>query len=117
MKKHFTLSHDLEGPDHWFSCDPEELKEWVKDIHKSYEMMGSPYLKPTFIEQKMSKIARRSITAIKKIPVGEILKKTNIGARRPGGGLPIQMIDKLIGLRAVREIPFGKIISLKDLNK
>ena len=26
FEKHFTLSHNLPGPDHWFSADPNELK-------------------------------------------------------------------------------------------
>ena len=29
FEKHFTLSHDLKGPDHWFSAEPNELKNWA----------------------------------------------------------------------------------------
>ena len=28
IEKHFTLDRDMSGPDHWFSANPTQLKEW-----------------------------------------------------------------------------------------
>ena len=35
FEKHFTLDNNLAGPDHWFSENPESLKDWVESIHQS----------------------------------------------------------------------------------
>ena len=45
IEKHFTLSHDLDGPDHWFSADPNQMKELVKDIRITERSLGSSIVK------------------------------------------------------------------------
>mgnify|MGYP003721275417 CR=1 FL=1 len=37
FEKHFTLSKEFPGPDHWFSADPNQMKELVKDIRTNIE--------------------------------------------------------------------------------
>ena len=29
FEKHFTLRNNLSGPDHWFSLNPKQLRNWV----------------------------------------------------------------------------------------
>ena len=41
IEKHYTLDKKLEGPDHWFSMDPSDLKELVVDIRKTEASLGS----------------------------------------------------------------------------
>lgn len=41
FEKHFTLDHNLPGPDHWFSEEPEALKKWVSDVRTAYQMLGT----------------------------------------------------------------------------
>ena len=40
IEKHFTLSHDLEGPDHRFSSTPEEFISYVDSIRKIEIALG-----------------------------------------------------------------------------
>lgn len=115
FEKHFTLNHDLPGPDHWFSEDIVGLKEWTYAINKSFTMMGSPQIQPTKKEEKMKTLARRSIMAIKEIKMGEILSTKNIGLRRPGNGLSPNFMDKILGLKATRNIKIGTLIVLGDV--
>src|SRR2546421_5507303 len=114
FEKHFTLDHDLPGPDHWFSEDPAGLTHWVRTIREAVTMLGSPLVEPTTAELGMRVLARRSIVALRDIEPGEPLDETSIGLRRPGGGLPPAMFDKMLGLIACRAIKRGQKIALKD---
>jgi len=116
FEKHFTLDHDLPGPDHWFSDDIDELRGWINQIRKADMMMGSPFVMPTLAEKDMRIVARRSIVALKNINVGDTLDDSNIGLRRPGDGLPPAMISQLYGLKATNHINSGNRLSLKDIN-
>ena len=51
IEKHFTLDHDLPGPDHWFSSTPDEMSALVALGARSTEQrMGSGDLQPATIE-------------------------------------------------------------------
>lgn len=114
FEKHFTLDHNLPGPDHWFSEDVLSLKTWINSIRMAYLMMGSNIVQPTVKEQEMKNIARRSIVALEDIEKGDKLNNKNIGLRRPGNGLPSSMIEKIYGLTAIQKIQKGKLIKFGD---
>jgi len=115
FEKHFTLDHDSAGPDHWFSEEPDGLAEWIATIHNASILMGSPFVRPTKAELEMRKLARRSIVALQEISNGDELNSENVGLRRPGGGLPPDMIGKIIGKMATRDIRKGELIGLGDM--
>lgn len=114
FEKHFTLNHNMPGPDHWFSEDPKGLKEWVSAIKSSFSMLGSSIVKPSKKEIEMRYISRRSIIALQDIKEGEKFNKNNLGLRRPGTGLPPSMIEQIYGLKSVRKIKKGEIIKVGD---
>ncbi len=115
FEKHFTLGKDMAGPDHWFSEDPVGLAEWIDYIRVADVLMGSPVVRPTIAEQEMRLIARRSVVALKDITAGEKLTTKNTGLRRPGGGLPPDMIRDVMELTAARDIKKGERLSLGDM--
>jgi N,N'-diacetyllegionaminate synthase len=78
-------------------------------------LLGQPYLRPTKAEQEMRLVARRSVVALRNIARGEALEQTNIGLRRPGGGLPPDMIARVLGLLATRDIKRGERLTLGDM--
>tara|TARA_B110000263_G_scaffold233864_1_gene231094 strand:- start:912 stop:1967 length:1056 start_codon:yes stop_codon:yes gene_type:complete len=114
FEKHFTLDHNMPGPDHWFSEDPKGLKEFVSTIKNAFLMLGSSLLKPSEKEILMRDIARRSIVALQDIKQGEMFNKTNIGLRRPGKGLPPSLIEQIYDLKSVRKIKNGEFIKMGD---
>lgn len=115
FEKHFTLGKDMPGPDHWFSEEPAGLAAWIKSIRTADVLLGSPFVRPTKAEQEMRLVARRSVVALRDISLGEMLDKTNIGLRRPGGGLIPEMIGKVLGLKASRDLKKGERLSLGDM--
>lgn len=114
FEKHFTLDNNLPGPDHWFSENPSSLKNWVLSIKTAYTLLGNSELKPTKDELKMRKISRRSIVSLKDVKKGERFSKNNLGFRRPGTGLSPKLIDDIIGLKSLRDIKKGEIITVGD---
>ena len=116
FEKHFTLDHDLPGPDHWFSEDPAGAEEWVASVRKSQVMMGSPLVRPTTAERQMRVLARRSVVALHDIEIGEILTGENVGLRRPGNGLPPMLFDQVLGRKAAGKIVKGSLLKLGDFN-
>ena len=116
FEKHFTLDHDLPGPDHWFSENPAGAKEWLDAIHQAHVMMGSATVRPTDAERKMRVLARRSIVALRDIQSGETLSEENLGLRRPGNGLPPHIFEQVLGKKAAGKIVKGGMLNLGDFN-
>jgi N,N'-diacetyllegionaminate synthase len=115
IEKHFTLDRDLPGPDHWFSSDPEELKELVKAVRKTELMMGTSKLEPTKMEIRTRLDARRSIVARTNINKGDKITSGNIEFKRPGTGLAPKMKDKVLNRTATKNIKKGHLIIMRDL--
>jgi N-acetylneuraminate synthase/N,N'-diacetyllegionaminate synthase len=116
FEKHFTLSHEMEGPDHWFSLNPTELNSWVASIRGAHQMLGSGLVLPTEEELKMRVLARRSVVALRDISPNEKLSEDNIGLRRPGSGLPPELLPLLCGKKANKALNRGSIIDWSDLS-
>jgi N,N'-diacetyllegionaminate synthase len=115
FEKHFTLGNDLPGPDHWFSESPGGLSTWVQSIRTAYTMLGSDIVRPTEAELEMRKLARRSITVIRDIQMGERLDVSNIALRRPGTGLTPDLFDSMLGGTALRNLRAGELLRLGDV--
>ena len=117
IEKHFTLDHNLAGPDHWFSSNQKELKAYIDDIRFIEDAIGMPLLKPTKNELKVKEIARRKIVAKFDLPKGTVLTFEMIDFKRCAIGLDpkeYKYIDKRI---LKDEIKMNKAILLKDLNE
>ena len=114
LEKHFTLDHDLPGPDHWFSETPTGLREWVAAIRTAHVLMGSPLLRPTEIERTNKKEYQRRLVAARDIAAGAILCSEDIVLKRmPGGrGLPPAFLEHLLGRPAPRCYAAGDPLEL-----
>ena len=114
FEKHFTIDKNLPGPDHWFSEDPEGLKNWVDSIRTAATMLGSEEVKATEKEEKTKILARRSIVALSDIKRSESFNQNNIGLRRPGNGLPAIMIEEIFGKKSAKKISKGDLLKIGD---
>jgi len=114
FEKHFTLDRDLPGPDHWFSENPETFAVWTDSIRRAHAMLGTGRVEPTPAEAKMRVLARRSLVVLKNTAAGETLTAANLGARRPGNGLPPERLAKILGLKAARALKAGDLLKEDD---
>ncbi|MDA8658485.1 N-acetylneuraminate synthase family protein [Flavobacteriaceae bacterium] len=114
FEKHFTEDKNNIGPDHRFSMNPKELKQWVESIHLSFEILGNEQLEPTENEIEIKKIARRTITVISDISKGEIFSLKNLGLRRPNVGLSPNVFEEIIGTECLTNLKKGDKLKLSD---
>jgi N,N'-diacetyllegionaminate synthase len=117
FEKHFTLNHDLPGPDHWFSETPPSLRDWVTSIRTARRMIGSAILRPTKAEHQMRVIARRSVVALCDIQRGETFTEGNLAIRRPGTGLAPELLHDILGGVSTRALRAGEPLTLGDVAK
>lgn len=110
LEKHFTLDKNLPGPDHWFSANPNELKQLVNAVRQAEQLLGNNKLIPLDEEIEMRNIARRSIVAIKNIKEGEIFTLDNLGLRRPGNGITPKFLNSILGKKATKHININTLI-------
>ena len=110
IEKHFTLSREMEGPDHRASLEPDELLAMVKSIRIIECTLGDGIKKASLSEEKNKLIARKSIVAKKPIKRGEILSDANITSKRPGSGISPMQWDDVIGKIALRDFDMDEFI-------
>ena len=112
IEKHFTLDKTSEGPDHRTSLIPEELTEMVQAIRNIEKAMGDGRKKISPSEIKNIPIARKSITAARKIFQGELLTEDNLTVKRPGTGISPTQWDYIIGKKSPRNFSKDELIEL-----
>lgn len=115
FEKHFTMNHDLPGPDHWFSEIPKTLKNWIASIREAHKMLGSDKLQPTNTEFIHRLEYHRSITTYRSIETGEVFTENNLCMKRPGNGLPASKWDEVIGKKAKRKIEKNIQLRMEDI--
>lgn len=97
IEKHFTLSKDMEGPDHKASLTPTEFKSLVIGIRKIEMALGNGIKTSTKMEEKNKQLVRKSIVAKCRIKKGELFTENNITTKRPGDGISPMEWDDIIG--------------------
>ena len=112
IEKHFTLDRTMDGPDHPFALEPNELKEMVslvREAEKSIIPQNDEYSKS---EEKF-KQAKRSVVATRTIKAGEILTEDMITTKRPCLENSIPAIDYfyVIGLPITEDVVTDEILT------
>ena len=115
IEKHFTLSKKMNGPDHSFSADPNELSLLVKKIRETEIILGDGKKNPQPSELQNIQHARRSIIALVDIKKGDKLTYSNIAIKRPGIGIMPLNFHKVIGSSAKRNIKIDQPIKWSDI--
>jgi len=115
IEKHFTIDKNLPGPDHKASLNPEELKEMVKAIRLTEKALGDGIKRPTFSEEKIKKVVRKSLVANVDIPKGSIIKREMVTIKRPGIGIEPKYLDVVAGKRARRDIKKDEVLRWEDI--
>ena len=115
IEKHFTLDRNLPGPDHKASIEPQELKEMVKQIRLTEQILGEYKKEPTSSELQVRAIVRKSIATARAIKVGEKLTEKDLIFIRPGIGIAPTKIKMIIGKYANKNLAKNHILSENDI--
>ena len=107
LEKHFTLDKKLPGPDHWFSVNPLELKQYVEDVREAEQRMGNKNIEPAVSERINRDEFRLSLIASKDLFAGQKLGIQDFVISKPGTGLPPKYAEKIIGMELAKNILKG----------
>ena len=116
IEKHFTLSREMEGPDHKASIEPDELKQMVSSIRNVEAAIGDGVKKVSASEMKNKDIARKSIIAKTAIRAGEVFSEDNITTKRPGSGINPMRWFELLGKTAKHDYEEDYLIEKDELD-
>ena len=103
IEKHFTVSRNMNGPDHLASIESKELTSMVKKIREIELIIGEQKKSPSVSEIQNKVIARKSIIASRNIKKGSIIKPIDLIIKRPGSGLSPMKYWKLLGTTAKKD--------------
>jgi N-acetylneuraminate synthase len=111
VEKHFTLDRSMDGPDHEFALEPDELDQMVSAIRATEQALGSPEKSVLNVERELHRKARRAVHAVEDIEAGDELTETNVKVLRPGErepGLHPKFYDDILGAEAARDIQMNE---------
>lgn len=118
VEKHFTLDKSMEGPDHEFALEPDELDQMVSAIRDTEAAIGSGNKSVLEVEWELHEKARRAIHATEDIKAGGELTEENLKILRPGGrepGLSPKFYHEIVGMTVNHDIQKGDGIKWEDL--
>jgi sialic acid synthase SpsE len=110
LEKHFTLDRSMPGPDHRASLEPGELTAMVQAIREIEKALGRATKGPTPGEIEMRVAARRSLTAVREIGLGEEITELNMQPLRPCSGASPMEFWEHIGREAPRRYAPGEAL-------
>jgi N,N'-diacetyllegionaminate synthase len=117
IEKHFTLSRDLEGPDHAASAEPHEIKALVRGIRRIELALGDGIKRAAPCELRNRLLVRRSVFAATEIQAGTVLASAMLACQRPGTGIPSEQLDHLLGCKVTRTFRAGEMLDWEGLQR
>ncbi len=115
IEKHFTNNKKKKGNDHFHSMDSSDLKEFFKSYKKIKQIRGKNKKEVIKCELQSRRYARRSIVISKDIKKGESIVKSFLTTKRPGTGLTPNLIDKIIGKKAKKNLKSDHVLKWSDI--
>ncbi len=117
LEKHFTLDHELDGPDHWFSMDPGQMRSLVEQVRRVEAALGDGDKGIAECEQFEVEHTRRSIIVMRDIGTGQVISADDLALLRPGTGLHPRHMDEVLGRRASRQLSARAPLTWDDLDQ
>ncbi|MDO8619774.1 MAG: N-acetylneuraminate synthase [bacterium] len=114
IEKHLTLDKEMAGPDQRASLNPQEFAEMVRAVRDAERALGTGEKGLFDSEREIAKVARKSLVTARAVKKGEIFTAENLTTKRPGTGLSPALYDRVIGTKALRNIPADTLITKND---
>lgn len=115
IEKHLTLSHDLPGPDHVASLEPEGFKTLVDAVREVESALGDGVKRRLPSEANTHLVARKSLVARRDLPAGTVLSEDMLAVKRPGSGLDSSYLPVVLGRTLVRALAVDALLTWDHL--
>lgn len=117
LEVHVTFHKSMFGPDIKSSLSLEELKLIVDGAKAFHSLDTNPVNKDKMARglNEMKELFEKSLAVSKSLKKGTLIKKNMLIALKPGTGIPVKDLDKVIGKRTKMELERKTLLSWKDL--
>ena len=110
IEKHFTHDKTLPGNDHYHAMDKEDLKIYLTNIERTFEILGGFKVEALKDEAPARANARRSLVAKRNITKGAVITEDDLTFKRPAHGVSPKFIDEVVGRIALIDIKDDNLI-------
>ncbi len=119
IEVHLTMHQKMFGPDVSSSLDPKNFLELVKSVNFAFKMSQTKVKKSNQLNKLkiIKNIFSRSLVFNKNLRSGHILKKKDIGYKKPGGGLSYNELNYFLGKVIKKDVFKDKKIKITDIVK
>jgi sialic acid synthase SpsE len=115
VEKTITLNRGTRSPEHVFSLEPKEAREFVKAMRNLELAFGSPRRLLTPQEREARLAVRRSAFLAAPAAAGTSLSDLRIEFKRPGFGLGPDEFERLANATLQRNLPAGHMLRVGDV--
>lgn len=96
------------------SLEPGELKDWVRRMRHVERALGIEAIRPSDKDLEGAKLYYRSLCTLRDLRAGEAFDAGNLGAKRPGTGIPTTRMAEFLGRRARRDLRANTLVTEDD---
>lgn len=115
IEKHLTLDSTKIGMDNQMATEPEEMKRMVDCCIRTQIAMGDKERVVREAEQEQMKKMRRSVIVTHDMKAGEFLQLSDLDAKRPGTGIPVDKIERLVGKKLLVNKEADTLLNVNEL--
>ena len=116
VEKHFTLTPNTEGNDHYHSITPKVLSSTLDSIKRMADIYKvSSQMIPTQTEIPARKGARRSLFFTNDLTKGHVLSESDLIELRPVIGVEANCISQVIGKKLLKNVKSKESVKFEDL--
>lgn len=114
VEKHFTLDHNLPGPDQYFSSTPDEFSSLVLQVRNGEQRLGCAEIIPADVEKKGRLEYRVSAVASEDLSKGAVVTANQIRFQRPGMGILARDLGRYLGRPLLHPVSKGTHLQPSD---
>jgi sialic acid synthase SpsE len=115
-ERHLVLDDDDQAIDRAVSSTPAELAAAIRAGRRAWSALGSGRKACLAAESVNVVASRRSLCAIRPMPVGHVVTGEDLVALRPASGLPPSALFSLIGRRLIRPLAAGEPVTTSHVD-
>lgn len=117
LELHLTLSREMFGPDVTSSVTTAEFRQLADGVRAIERMLAHPVDKDASAAELAGtrQLFTRSLVARRDLPAGWVLRRDDLVAKKPGGGVPPARLTALVGRPLVRAVRADQPVMEGDL--
>ena len=115
LEKRLTVDRSIPENGHFKALEPQEFSFWIKRVRELETALGIFDVLQTDSDIETSKVAFKSLYVNQDVKKDEIITNEKISARRPGDGIPSELIDNVCGKKFCHDIKKETKIKWEDI--